>query len=486
MRSHTALIGVALALLLAPAAGAEVRTLPLGGDPDTTRGAAPTLLPGGGVAWVAALGGQARVMLADPGSEPRVLATLPDSQAPSDVVHAEQYTVQLGDGIVVATRYAETCSRWGGCRSNSYETKIRETFAGAPGTVLERVSGCGFAPGEPRCDADGPPSCSPALRLVAADVLARSQRCPYGTVPPPTTLQRVSEPAPYAELAADEVVVDAAGPWLLTATGPFYGAREHVLRDLTSGAEQRRLHPLLSNAHVQADGTVVATAGDRVIEAPGEVVAFRLGAEPQPLGVRSTPQAVGADRVLLGRAGEAQRIVSLDGGPPLDLQTPSLVVEGEVAFDGERVAYVVRRCQAGIVVVRRPEDPAPALDAPCATATVTGSVRVTPDAAFVTLRCAPDPRVGCSGSVRVVLRARRLGPGSVGQYALPLIWPADVPPGESRTFRVGLSERAMRFLRRTPPASAVVTSHYVPDENPGRPPAAEPVVRRRVPVALGP
>lgn len=453
---RSALLLALAAIVSAPAAaGAETRLIPLEGD--TLRSVnGPSLLAGGRVAWLASRGADVHLTTADPGSVPRIVAQLPPSGGRPDVVEVATYELAVSDEAFAVLRDALTCPVGYDCEDYSDATRIRDLLVGVPGEQALLVAGCGFAPGEPACDNSGG-QCRVYPPVIDGDVVANAERCPGAGSR--VMVRRAGHVEPLRVLEGDRTQVAVAGRWLLTTERRPDGRTVTIrLSDWATGEEQLAVDVReLEGLSLQRDGTIAFAGrmgGGRRVWVAGP------GRPPEPTIEHSeTLETVAGGRALMVPPTERPVLIAgLDGSPPVSMTTPHRVTP--VAFDGEQIAYGVRPCQADVIVVRAVGEPSPsALSARCPAPRAGGIARVEPDGRrmAVQLACPPDPLLGCIGRARIVLRTRRLGLGSRGQHALPLVDYA-IPPGQTRTVRTSLPPGAARFVRRERPTRALVVA----------------------------
>jgi hypothetical protein len=134
---------------------------------------------------------------------------------------------------------------------------------------------------------------------------------------------------------------------------------------------------------------------------------------------------------------------------------------GEWGFDGRRLAWWVRPCELAIVQVWDPLDGSPALsDGPCPWAKLgNASSRVGHRGRiFVDARCPTQPRLGCTGIMRLIAEGGRRGAPRRRILAEPTY---GVPPGAMERIELRLSRGDRRFVRRHGRVSVTVVSRAV-------------------------
>jgi hypothetical protein len=227
-----------------------------------------------------------------------------------------------------------------------------------------------------------------------------------------------------------------------------------VLLDWTTGAELVRVssptYDFVADYDVLPDGTLVAIRatgplyGSGPCLSPMRIVVYT----PPSMAERVLPgrpcfggmavaggrvayiAQTGPDRVGLGTvsfAGETREIA--------DLGHPQMLIGARLAFDGERAAYALATCdgRAQISVATVADTPSPETVG-CPLTVESRRARIRRGHVTVKLRC-PD---GCSGSARLVRRARGIG------YA-PFAYE---PSTRERSLRLPLARRARRMLAR--------------------------------------
>jgi hypothetical protein len=132
---------------------------------------------------------------------------------------------------------------------------------------------------------------------------------------------------------------------------------------------------------------------------------------------------------------------------------------GDWDFDGRRLAWVSEPCQLGVIRIWDPTDDPPDLaDRPCPAAAVRGaSSRVgRRGRIFVKARCPVRPALGCSGTMRLVAKARRPSrrrPLGEPSYA--------VASGDTERLKLELTRKQRRFIRRQRSVNVIAVSRAV-------------------------
>jgi hypothetical protein len=451
-RAVRVLAVLAAAVSAVPAAHADpppARVIPLGAD--RLQGT-PALTSSGTAVWLAQREGRTHVMRARAGEEPVEIGVLPATNAPADVAVDEVDRIAASDEAYVVSRYAETCFS-DGCKYQSYTQRLSEVLAGAEGTVAVVVAGCGFAPGEASCDARSRP-CGAATTPFAAGSLVGSSQCGIEVWRPGEPTPVLAVPAPSA-FPSPSVLAGMNGHELVTAVLDYAGSGTITERDAVSGAVLRTIDVTrVGSVLLGDDGAIAYTTGPSGAVGPHLWLAA-VGQPPRDLGPLPSYSMLAGfahDRFLVAAQGDVGgvEVRGLDGA--LIARLPALVPS---AFDGDHVAYALQPCQASSIIVAPIDAPTPVLPTcvspePDGAALAGGVLRVT-------LRCPPDPRLGCQGTLRVVLSRRRTGPGSRGTQSLPTV-DYTVAPGAATTVLMRLSVGARRFVTAGRPTRATVTT----------------------------